>query len=114
MQAGTSTDQISTMLAIVPLPSIGDLSTQQVRGIYCVWNGVVLTPATAVDLGVQKASRAGQPVAWYPRACRPCVHEHAYAALIRHTEACGDGCREDASGCDTGRVLRHLMREHRP
>ncbi|WP_328436848.1 hypothetical protein OHA71_06285 [Streptomyces sp. NBC_00444] len=103
-------------LAHLELPRLDALTEQQVRGIACVWNmrHQPLTAATAIDLGVRPASRAGAPVSWYPRACRRCVHENAYAALLRHAEQCGDGCREDAGGCDTGRTLRHLMREHRP
>lgn len=52
-----------------PLPPIADLSEQQVRGIACVYCGITLDNATAIDLGERPASRAGGRVRWFPRAC---------------------------------------------
>lgn len=52
-----------------PLPPVADLSEQQVRGTACVYCGIHLGP-TAVDLGERTAGRAGERVAWFPRACR--------------------------------------------
>lgn len=68
--------------AVVDLPSVTGLSEAQVRGKSCVWCGVILG-ATAVDLGPQKAQRAGDQVAWFPRGCRLCTAEHAYSAAER-------------------------------
>ncbi|WP_327413705.1 hypothetical protein [Streptomyces sp. NBC_01233] len=51
------------------LPCLSELSEQQVRGAACVHCGVHLDNATAVDLGEQRASRAGSSVRWFPRAC---------------------------------------------
>ncbi|MFJ3201044.1 hypothetical protein [Streptomyces sp. NPDC086989] len=53
----------------LPLPPIGDLSEQQVRGAACVYCGILLDNGTAIDLGEQPASRAGVAVRWFPRAC---------------------------------------------
>ncbi|WP_030764683.1 hypothetical protein [Streptomyces sp. NRRL F-2664] len=52
-----------------PLPPVGDLSEQQVRGTACVHCGIVLDNATAVDLGERRTGRAGGRVRWFPRAC---------------------------------------------
>ena len=65
--ARTPTIDVTAMLALLPLPDLDGLSEQQVRGAACVWTGVVLTPATAVDLGRRTASRAGVSVPWFPR-----------------------------------------------
>lgn len=53
-----------------PLPPVGDLSEQQVRGTACVYCGIHLDNATAVDLGERTARQAGSPRRWFPRACR--------------------------------------------
>ncbi len=55
------------------LPALSDLSEQQVRGAACVYCGIHLDNATAVDLGEHQAGRAGSLVRWFPRACPPCV-----------------------------------------
>lgn len=52
------------------LPPVGDLSEQQVRGIACVYCGITLDNATAIDLGERPAGRAGGRVRWFPRACQ--------------------------------------------
>ncbi|MFK0045561.1 hypothetical protein ACIQU4_15810 [Streptomyces sp. NPDC090741] len=52
-----------------PLPPVADLSEQQVRGAACVYCGIHLDNATAVDLGERHVNRAGAPVRWFPRAC---------------------------------------------
>lgn len=53
-----------------PLPSVGDLSEQQIRGTACVHCGIILDNATAVDLGAQPLRRADSVTSWFPRACR--------------------------------------------
>lgn len=52
-----------------PLPAIGDLSEEQVRGAACVHCAVRLDNGNAIDLGERRASRAGSAVSWFPRAC---------------------------------------------
>ncbi len=51
------------------LPAIETLSQRQQRGMDCVWCGITLTPATAVDLGPRKIKRLDYVTQWYPRAC---------------------------------------------
>ncbi|WP_411102417.1 hypothetical protein [Streptomyces sp. cmx-4-9] len=51
------------------LPPISDLTEQQVRGTACVWCGVCLDNASAVDLGERRTRRAGMLLRWFPRAC---------------------------------------------
>jgi hypothetical protein len=99
-------------LALLALPDFNTLSEQQVRGIACVWDGIVLTAATAVDLGPREVKRLDEKRLWYPRACHRCTHEAAYKVLIGHASSC-EQCIEDSSQCETGRALLRLMREHR-
>lgn len=110
-----SSDQPSNTidaLAILAIPRLEDLTEYQVRGITCVWDAARLTNGVAVDLGVRKAQRAGQPVSWYPRACRACVAVAALAQLYAHANAC-DACRPDDSvWCETSGTLSRLVREH--
>lgn len=115
MHVGTPTNQISaSVLTLLAIPSIAGLSEHQVRGMSCVWDGIALTPATAVDLGVQSASRAGAPVSWYPRACRGCVALQAHRGLLTHGTTCTVCAREEtASSCEIGRGLYRLVREYR-
>lgn len=102
-------------LALLPLPSLDHLSEQQVRGITCVFSGATLTTATAVTLGVRHATRAGEPVSWYPRASRHAMHGAAYTALIKHVFTGCKPCDDDKTlnECATGVALRRLMREYR-
>jgi hypothetical protein len=51
------------------LPPMSELSEQQVRGTACVYCGIHLDNADAIDLGERRASRAGIAVRWFPRAC---------------------------------------------
>jgi hypothetical protein len=53
-----------------PIPALGTLSEQQVRGTACVHCGIHLDNGTAVDLGEQAVRRAGNLQRWFPRACR--------------------------------------------
>lgn len=53
-----------------PLPPIGDLSEQQVRGTACVFCGVTLDNGDAVNLGERTVRQAGVLRRWFPRACR--------------------------------------------
>lgn len=56
-----------------PIPEIGTLSEQQVRGSACVHCGIHLDNGTAIDLGEQHTRRAGSLVRWFPRACPGCT-----------------------------------------
>ncbi|MFG2412246.1 hypothetical protein [Streptomyces goshikiensis] len=51
---------------------MSELTDQQVRGSACVHCGICLDNGDAVDLGERTASRAGEPVRWFPRACPGC------------------------------------------
>jgi hypothetical protein len=113
MQAETHTSQAS-VLGLLAIPGIAGLSEHQVRGMACVWDGITLTSATAVDLGVHSASRAGEPVSWYPRACRGCVALQAHRALLTHATTCTEcASAETAGSCELGRGLYRLVREYR-
>lgn len=52
-----------------PLPAIGDLSEDQVRGAACIRCAVRLDNGNAIDLGERRTKRAGGTVRWFPRAC---------------------------------------------
>jgi hypothetical protein len=58
--------------AVSELPAIGALSQRQQRGVDCVFCGIVLTPATAVDLGPRRIRVADWDTQWFPRCCRTC------------------------------------------
>jgi hypothetical protein len=51
-------------------------------------------------------------ITWFPRACRPCAGERAYAALFLHAPMC-EQCADEAGRCETGRILHRLVREGR-
>lgn len=55
-----------------PLPPLRELSQRQQRGVDCVFCGVVLTPAIAVDLGARRLRIADWTTRWFPRRCRTC------------------------------------------
>lgn len=52
------------------LPDVGTLSQRQQRGMDCVFCGITLTPATAVDLGPRALKILDYVTSWFPRACR--------------------------------------------
>ncbi|WP_409471098.1 hypothetical protein [Streptomyces sp. HC307] len=105
----TTSTPAASALAEPPLPSLNGLSEQQIRGTTCVWDGIALTPETAVDLGPRKTRRLDGECQWFPRACRTCVGQQAMRVLFDHTEGC-EQCRrtEKDSACDTGRALLRL------
>jgi hypothetical protein len=53
----------------VELPPVDTLSQLQVRGMSCVWCGVALDNATAVDLGARPCRIADMTFKWFPRSC---------------------------------------------
>ena len=113
MTAAASEPLAGVALSELALPALDELAEQQVRGTACVWNARhPLTNGTAVDLGPRQAARAGQPLTWFPRACRPCVHDQAYSVLLDHAPSC-EQCVDNAAECPIGRALRRLMREYR-
>lgn len=101
---------ISPGLAALQLPSLDGLTEQQVRGVTCVWDGIVLTPETAVDLGPRPQRRLDGHYQWFPRACLGCVSERALAALHDHCVNC-DQCSQKVPGhaCTTGAELQRLV-----
>ena len=99
-------------LALLPLPDPTSLSEPRLRGSVCVWGcGATLTGGAAVDLGERTSDAHGTVARWFPRACRRCTADAAYAELKAHIGAC-EQCVDDASRCDTGSNLNRVMRRH--
>lgn len=109
--ARVRTPSTTEALALLTLPTLDQLTEQQSRGIVCVWDGVPLRTAIAVNLGAREASRAGGQVTWYPRSCRRCTYTAAYAQLCVH--AVSDACPNDVDQCPACRGFLRLMREYR-
>ncbi|MGW7786125.1 hypothetical protein [Streptomyces tricolor] len=99
-------------LAMLPLPEFHTLSQDQTRGITCAFDGVGLSPATAVSLGERSLRRVGGRVSWFPRACRRCALEQAMNALVAHSQTC-EQCVDDSNLCPTGSGLVRAVREAR-
>lgn len=97
-------------LALLPLPTLDGLTEAQVRGRACVWNGVVLTAETAVDLGPRRKKHLGNDYDWYPRGCKSCTGGAALRALHEHAPTCAECCAY-AGSCATGRILLRLIRD---
>ncbi|MFJ9374453.1 hypothetical protein [Streptomyces sp. NPDC101455] len=105
---------VGEALALLALPTLDRLAERQSRGIVCVWNARhTLMANAAVNLGAREASRAGEPVMWYPRSCRPCTLRAAADQLFAH---CTKGQCEhpnDIDRCATCKGLNRVMREYR-
>ncbi len=97
---------------LIPLPSIEGLSEQQVRGNTCVWDGIALTPATAIDLGPRRIRHLDGSLRWFPRGCHRCVETAALRMLHDHAMAC-PACGDDYPACQIGLTLNRLLRECR-
>ncbi|MGQ4349673.1 hypothetical protein [Streptomyces sp. SAS_275] len=110
--ATTSATTGTGPVTVLPLPGIGELTEQQVRGQACVWDAVPLSGVPAVDLGPQTAARAGSPVRWFPRGCPSCVASRAHRALLDHASSC-EQCAGDGARCGTGLDLNRLIRQAR-
>ncbi|MFI8535316.1 hypothetical protein ACIGMX_34365 [Streptomyces aquilus] len=110
---GTSTPTLDA-LALLTLPGFDSLVERQVRGIACVWDGIPLVTANAVDLGPRQVQQSDEDRRWYPRGCRHCVHDIALRELHLHAPTC-PLCKSEArlDECGTGTALRRLMREYR-
>ncbi|BCM70841.1 hypothetical protein EASAB2608_06175 [Streptomyces sp. EAS-AB2608] len=98
--------------ALLPLPEVSALSQNQVRGITCVFDGVGLSPGSAVDLGERSLRRVGGRVSWFPRACRPCALRWAMDTLVDHSRLC-EQCVDDSSLCPEGAGFVRAVREAR-
>lgn len=111
MQPSTTTIEALALLAV---PALDDLTDDQTRGAICVWdrNETRLTAETAIDLGVHSSTLTGSttPMTWFPRACRHHTGQAALSALHEHAPTC-EPCVNNAEQCDTGRVLRRIIRD---
>lgn len=108
----SDTASATSPLAALPLPEFDTLSQDQVRGITCIWDGVPLSTATAVDLGERKVRQFGQRTSWFPRACKPCALREAMDALVKHGQSC-EQCVDDSNLCTEGLGLVRAVREAR-
>ncbi|MET9965653.1 hypothetical protein ABZZ80_06930 [Streptomyces sp. NPDC006356] len=88
-------------LALLALPSLDQLTEDQVRGRTCVWDSTEapLTDEAAIDLGPRSMRRLDGHYDWHPRGCRKHVSQEALLALFLH---CMEHCKEcgarDADG----------------
>lgn len=110
-----SSDTMSTPVdvrSLLALPPIDGLSENQVRGITCVWDGIALTPATAVDLGPRRIRHLDGTQRWFPRGCHQCTQVAALRMLHEHAMVC-PRCQDDYPTCSIGLGLNRLLRECR-
>ncbi|MFJ8049324.1 hypothetical protein [Streptomyces luteogriseus] len=112
---------VELALALLEVPSLDDLTEEQVRGFTCVWDGdeKPLDEEGAVALGARPKKRLDGKYDLHPRGCPEHVAHAAYEALFRHCmedcEACGrteetaeDGTVRENS-CEIGIALRRLV-----
>ncbi|MFJ2418332.1 hypothetical protein [Streptomyces brevispora] len=57
---------------LVTLPPVVALSSQQQRGVHCVFCGTALHTGAVRDLGRRLTKAHGSVVRWFPRSCRSC------------------------------------------
>jgi len=107
----TADDARHQVLAAIILPSLTGLTEAQVRGATCVWDGIALTPETAVDFGPVRKKRLDGSFDWFPRGCKRCVADKAYAALFLHSREC-DECWRDPN-CPFAIAANRMIREGR-
>ncbi|MFJ6831555.1 hypothetical protein [Streptomyces sp. NPDC091209] len=111
----TSTTEIPPeVLAALALPALDGLAEDKAAGRTCVWGGERLTTETAVELGEQLAPADSENVIgqrWFPRSCHRHLAERAHAGMFTHCWDC-DRC-DDPDGCEVGRGLYRVLREHR-
>lgn len=101
-----------TPSALLPLPILGSLTPEQIRGASCVWCSTGLNAETAMDFGACHGALMGQVTIWYPRACSPCVNRVACKEFAAHPRTC-EQCVDDPTACDDRRALRRLALETR-
>ncbi|ELP64168.1 hypothetical protein STRTUCAR8_05606 [Streptomyces turgidiscabies Car8] len=99
----TSATQDILRTATLPVPALGSLRPEQIRGEACVWGGGLLDSG-AVDLGRRSGTLMGIVGPWEPRACTSCVHAAVWRALRAHDGTCTPCSRGEA--CDARRALR--------
>lgn len=115
MTHDTGTPPVTTPVEsrlLLRIPRIDGLSEQQVRGVTCVWDGIGLTPATAVDLGPRRIRHLDGSLRWFPRGCHSCTEAAALRTLHEHAMTCPT-CDSDYQSCPTGHGLNRLLRECR-
>lgn len=108
-------------LGLLEVPSLDDLTEEQVRGFTCIWDGdeKPLSEEDAVPLGARRKKRLDGEYDVHPRGCPEHVAREAYEALFRHCmEDCGacgqagettkDGAVRENS-CEVGIALRRLV-----
>lgn len=91
-------------LPMLPVPDPAGLADTQRRGKSCLWCGVLLTAAAAVDLGERTDSGAR----WFPRGCRPCARVRVDEALTAHRAFC-EQCVEVDVPCPVRDAWRGLL-----
>ncbi|HEY6116987.1 MAG TPA: hypothetical protein VI172_13615 [Candidatus Dormibacteraeota bacterium] len=96
-------------LALLPLPSLDELTEAQVRGTACVWDGAPLLRVAAVNLGPRPKKRLGQEYQWFPQSCPGCVRKAAIQAVREHRGDC-EQCTDDTTVCRTRAGLEQLAR----
>lgn len=91
-------------LALLALPSLSELTEDQVRGRTCVWDRAEapLTDEVAVNLGPRRMRRLHGHYDWYPRGCPKHVGQEALLALFRH---CMQDCPECGARDENGVAL---------
>ncbi|MFF9758557.1 hypothetical protein ACF1G4_03150 [Streptomyces caelestis] len=104
-------DARQQMLAAITLPPLDGLTEAQVRGTTCVWDGIALTPESAVDLGPRKKRRLDGEYDWFPRGCKRCTADRAWAWFFDHAHKCPQ-CKTDPN-CPIAVAVRRIMREGR-
>lgn len=92
--------------ALLPL-DLAAVSDPQFRGAACAWCAVILSPATAVDLGARRIRLLDGHLTARPRGCRMCVAARVPAVLENHTGMC-EQCVDSMADCETGSALRRL------
>lgn len=92
--------------ALIPL-DLAAVSDPQFRGAACSWCAVILSPATAVDLGPRRIRLLDRYLTARPRGCRVCVAERLPATQQAHVAGC-EQCVDGPGVCETARALRHL------
>lgn len=73
--------------ASLPLPRLGDLSQEQMRGAHCLYCGIPVTTLTAEPLRESRIRLVDGHISIFPRACQPCA-ELAREALTRPCPLC--------------------------
>lgn len=95
--------------AALPVPALGILRPEQIRGEACIWGGEPLAGGSAVDLGRRSGSLMGIVAPWEPKACADCMRAAVRRELPVHVGKCRLCGRGEA--CDTRRALRRLAWE---